>query len=87
MDQFSVYLLRKHYSATGINVHIFADDRLYLWMKLEELKFQVHLTNKGLDDVKFHHHLDAADVDAFGTELRNRSTDHIVALEDHFCSL
>lgn len=88
MDQFSLYLLGKHYSAAGINVHTFADDtRLYLWMKSEDPKFQAHLTNKGLDEVKFHHHLYQADVDVFGPELRNRSTDHIVTLEDHLSSL
>lgn len=88
LDQFSLYLLGKHYSVAGINVNIFADDtRQYLWMKSEESKFQAHLTNEGLDEVKFHHHLDQADVDVFGPELRNRSTDHIMALEDHFCSL
>lgn len=85
LDQFSLYLLGKHYSSAGINAHVFADDtRLYFWMKSVEPKFQAHLTNEGLDEVKFHHQ---ADVDVFGPELRNRSTGHIVALDDHLCSL
>lgn len=56
-------------------------------MKSEESKSQAHLTNEGLDKVKLYHHLDQADVDVFGPELRNRSTDHIVAMEDDLCSL